>query len=214
MTKNIGLFLVLFLSAWTALAQTDEYAKKLLDDVSKKYDSYSTIQSDFNFTAKQIDEEAYADKGVLYLEKKNNKYKIQFEHQELISDGKSVWSISKETEEVQVTEADNESDVIGPTNLFTFYKKGFKYISMEDESDGKDVLHVVELSPIDTRTNYFKIKLRVNKNKHIHDVTIFDKSGARYTYKINNLYVNHNIPSSYFIFDKKKYQKYEIVDLR
>lgn len=215
MRRHLFLSFVLLLSTCLyATAQTDTHAKELLDQVSTKYDSYKVIQSDFTFTAKEIDSEPYTDKGILYLSKTNNRYKIQLDHQEIISDGKNVWSISKETKEVQITEAENDSDVIGPTNLFTFYKKGFKYISMDDETDNKQNLQVVELSPIDTRTNYFKIKLRVNKNNHIHDVTIFDKSGARYTYRINTLYVNHVIPSSYFSFNKSAYQDYEIVDLR
>ncbi|MCY4778034.1 outer membrane lipoprotein carrier protein LolA [Sphingobacterium sp. UT-1RO-CII-1] len=215
MNKQLFLSLLLVLSSCLfSIAQTDTHAKNVLDKVSKKYDSYKVIQSDFTFTAKDIDSDPYTDKGILYLNKNENKYKIQLDHQEIISDGKNVWSISKETKEVQITEAENNTDAIGPTNLFTFYKKGFKYISMENETDNKEVLQVIELSPIDTKVNYFKIKLRINKNNHIHDVTIFDKSGARYTYKINTLYVNHIIPSSYFSFQNNTYQDYEIVDLR
>lgn len=208
----ISVAFVLF--AFQSYAQTDDYAKKLLNEVSKKYDAYKTIQSDFSFTAKQAEGDDYADSGVLFLNKPDNKYRIKLRSQDLISDGKAVWSISKETKEVQVSEVESNDNTIGPNNLFTFYQKGFKYISMDDERDGKDVLNVIELSPTDASANYFKIKLRINKNKHIHDVAIFDKSGAKYTYKINALYVNNDIPAGNFKFNKAAYSGYEVVDLR
>lgn len=213
MKKTVILLLSVFATI-CAFAQTDAAAKKLLDEVSKKYDSYRTIQADFTFNAQQPQGSPYSDKGVLYLNKPKNQYSIQLTTQNLISDGKSTWSVLKEDQEVQVTAADNTNDAIGPNNLFTFYKTGFKYVSMDNERVGQDVLNVIELSPIDTKKNYFKIKLRINKNKHIHDVLIFDKSGAKYTYTIKSLYVNHPINASQFTFNAKDYPKYEIVDLR
>lgn len=208
------MFILLLWSSVNALAQTDLAAKKLLDQVSKKYDAYKTIQSNFSFSATQGQEETYADKGTLYLNKPKNQYRIQLTTQELISDGKATYSILKEDKEVQITTAENNASSIGPNNLFTFYKSGFKYVSADDERVGNELLKVVELTPLDTKNNYFKIKLRINKNKHIHDVLIFDKSGARYTYTIQTLYVNNTIPASNFVFNKANYPQFEIVDLR
>jgi len=213
MMRVVYLLLALF-SMSSAVAQ-DRYAKSLLDEVSKKYDSYKTIQSNFTFKAVQAKGESYTDKGEMFLNKPAQQYKIVLPAQELISDGKSTWSVLKEDKEVQVSDADHSNESIGPNNIFTFYKTGFKYISMDDEnvaSAGK--LKVVELSPIDTKRNYFKIKLRVNKNNHIHDVTIFDKSGSRYTYTINTLYVNNPIAPQTFQFQKVNYPGFEVVDLR
>ncbi len=206
--------LLAFFSMSTAFAQ-DRYAKSLLDEVSKKYDSYRTIQSNFTFKAVQAKGESYSDKGQMFMNKPAQQYKIVLPEQDLISDGKSVWSVLKEDKEVQVSEADNSNESIGPNNIFTFYRSGFKYISMDDESvSGAGKLKVIELSPEDTKRNYFKIKLRINKNNHIHDVTIFDKSGSRYTYTINTLYVNNPIPASTFQFQKANYAGFEVVDLR
>jgi len=217
MTKMKKQIIVLTLFLWSTLAafaQNDPAAQKLLDQVSKKYDAYNTIQSNFGFSAQQAKGESYADQGTLFLNKLKNQYRIQLSSQELISDGKTTYSILKEDKEVQIADADNSSSSIGPNNLFTFYKSGFKYVSADDERVSGEVLNVVELSPTDTKNNYFKIKLRINKNKHIHDVLIFDKSGARYTYTIKTLYVNNPLANSNFTFNKANYPKYELVDLR
>lgn len=214
MEKKIMVLMVFIYTSLIAFAQTDTRAKKLLDDVSTKYDAYQTIQSDFSFSVQQGQGGSHVDKGSLYLNKAKNQFRIKLSEQDIISDGKSTWSILKEDQEVQVSESDNNTQSIGPNNLFTFYKKGFVYKSAKEESFGKDILNVIELTPTDTKTNYAKIKLRINKNKHIHDVAVFDKSGVQYSYTIHTLYVNHQLPTTTFTFNTSDYPNYEIVDLR
>lgn len=197
---------------------TDPAAKKLLNEVSKKYDSYKTIRSEFELTVQDAEKKTYNSAGTMYFNKPKKQYAIIMQDQEVLSDGRTVWNISKDIKEVQITDAEHDEHTIGPNNLFSFYKKGYKYIGMAEEKitkNGKtESLEVVELSPLDTKTNYFKIKLRVNKNNHIHDVTIFDKSGNRFTYTIKTLYLGQKFPDNTFSFAKDKYQGYEIVDLR
>lgn len=212
MKKLIGIALCFI--GFHAFAQQETAAKRILDQVSKRYDAYQTVQSEFSFSAKQANGEAYSDKGLLFMNKPKKQYKIQLERQDLISDGKSTWSILKEEKEVQISEADNSTDAIGPNNIFTFYKTGFKYKSLADEQNKSEALKVIELTPIDATKNYAKIKLRVNRNSHIHDVSIFDKSGAIYTYLIEGLYVNTAIADKTFQFDAKNYSTFELVDLR
>ncbi|MGO1243299.1 MAG: LolA family protein [Sphingobacterium sp.] len=202
---------------WTTIAvfgQSDQSAKEILDRVSKKYDAYNTIQSEFNFSSTQATGDLYSDKGTLYLNKPEHQYRINLNSQDLLSDGKTTWSVLLEEKEVQVSPAEQSTTSIGPNNIFTFYKSGYNYtLGKNEKSNGKS-LRVIELTPTNQQTNYTKIKLRVNENNHIHDVLIFDKSGAQYKYSIKTLYVNNKIPSTTFSFDKSKYPSYEIVDLR
>ncbi|TYP88288.1 outer membrane lipoprotein-sorting protein [Sphingobacterium allocomposti] len=215
MKRNVAVLVALIWSCLTGFAQGDAAAKKLLDQVSKKYDAYTTIQSNFTFSAKQTQGDAHQEKGVLFLNKPKNQYRIQLNSQDLISDGKTLWSVLKTDKEVQIGDAESGTETsIGPSTLFTFYKTGFKYSSKGNERVGSEILNVVELTPVDTRTNYVTIRLRINKNMHIHDVQILDKGGAQYTYTIQTLYVNHRIAPSNFTFNKSDYPSYEIVDLR
>jgi len=214
MEKKIIVLTAFICTSLIAFTQTDTKAKKLLEEVSAKYDAYQTIQSDFSFSVQQAQGGNHADKGTLFLNKPKSQFRIVLSEQDIINDGKSTWSILKEDEEVQVSDAENNSESIGPNNLFTFYKRGFTYTSSKDEPLGNDILHVIELKPIDTKTNYAKITLRINKNRHIHDVVVVDKSETKYTYTMNTLYVNHQIPTATFTFKAADYPNYEIVDLR
>lgn len=218
MKKFLITCIALSISALT-FAQNDPGAKKLLTAVSKKYNSYKTIRSDFGLTVVDANKKSINNSGTMFFNKPKQQYAIKMKDQEILSDGKTVWNVSKEIKEVQVTEAENNTTgTIGPNNLFTFYQSGYKYIGMDDEritKNGKsESVKVVELSPLDQKTNYFKIKLRINKNNHIHDVTIFDKSSNQFTYTIQNLYVGEQLANNLFSFQKNSYPGYEIVDLR
>jgi len=149
------------------------------------------------------------------MDAKAGKYHITTSSQDLISDGKTQWMILKDAQEVQVTDADNSSEAISPANIFSFYNKGYKYVSAPDERAGNTSLSVVELSPEDTRAPYFKIKLRINKaNNLIYDATIFDKGGIKYTYTIKNTKADPKIVPDRFTFHQSDYPGMEIVDLR
>lgn len=217
MKKLLFVFSLLICSC-AAIAQTDPAVKEILDQVSKKYDSYKTMRSDFTLEVKDAQGQSYTNTGIMLFNKAKGQYRIQIQHDDIISDGESVWSISKELKEIQVTEAENNPSSIGPHNLFTFYKTGYKYLNMPNEhivKNGKrETARVIELSPEDNNTNYFKIKLRINNNDHIQDITIFDKANNRYVYAIQSMYVNQDIPARHFSFNKNNYPGYEIVDLR
>lgn len=200
-----------------AFAQHDPEAQRILNAVSKKYQSYSTVKIDFAIKAINHQQQVTInDKGSLLLEPKSNKYRIAMQDQEMISDGKAQWTVLKEEQEVQLTAVNNEEvESLTPTNIFTFYRKGFEYILGQDEKVNNQTLSVIDLTPEDSKKQFFKVRLRVNKSiSQIYDATVFDKSGARYTYSILKLTPNQQFAAKTFIFDKGDYPGMELVDLR
>lgn len=214
---RIGLFLILVFTMAESYAQTDAAAKSLLDKMSNTYKGYQTVQADFTVVAKQPQQTTanYSESGTILIAPATGKYYITMGSQDLISDGKTMWTVLKDAKEVQISEADNSSTAISPVNLFSFYTNGYKYVSAPDEHAGNTDLHVIELSPEDTRSPYYKIKLRIKKSSNlIHDITIFDKNGVRYTYTIKNTKSNPSVPAGKFTFQQSQYPGIEVVDLR
>lgn len=216
--KKLLLCVLTMATVLVGYGQSDPAAKKNLAEVSKKYNSYKTIQSDFKLTVQDANKKTFSNTGIMYFNKPKQQYAIKLDDQEIISNGKSVWNIAKEIKEVQITDVENDNSTIGPNNLFTFYQSGYKYVLLSDEkynNKGKsETLKVIELVPLDTKTNYFKIILKINANNHIHDVTILDKSNNKFNYTMESLYIGKNLPNSIFTFDKSKFPGYEIIDLR
>lgn len=196
-------------------AQTDAAAKSLLDKVSQTYGAYKTVQADFSLEVKQGQQVTHMESGSIFMDKLAGKYHISTGSQDIISDGKTQWMVLKDVGEVQITDAGSASDAISPTNIFSFYNEGYKYVSAADERADNKQLAVVELTPEDVNAPYFKIKLRVDKKTYqIHDVTIFDKGGNRFAYTIKNTKANPQLGNNKFVFEQTDYPNLEIVDLR
>jgi outer membrane lipoprotein-sorting protein len=199
-----------------AVAQTDPQAKTILAQVSKKYRSYKTIKTDFTFTiqnkASNINE---SQKGTLYVNAAANKYKVSMSDKDIISDGKTQWTYLKDDKEVQVSKAGTTDDALNPAKVFTLYEKGFKYLYTGERKAGTKVYQMIDLSPVDTKKSYYKIRLSIDKvAKQISSVLILDKNGSNYTYAINAFSATAGVPESTFIFDAKKFPGVEVVDLR
>ncbi|MNK12581.1 lipoprotein chaperone [compost metagenome] len=197
-------------------AQTDAKAKAILSDVSKKYRSYAVAKADFtliidNQQAKAKDTQ----QGTIYVKANANKYKVSMTTQDMISDGKTLWTYLKEEKEVQVTNVTNSDDALNPAKIFTIYEKGFKYLYTGDKKVGAKVYQMIDLTPTDISKSYFKIRLTIDKAaKQIASALILEKNGNKYTYTVKSFLANAKVPESTFTFDAKKYPGVEVVDLR
>ena len=216
MKKILLSLLVLTGVSYTIYAQTDEKAKVILAEVSKKYRSYTTVKTDFTFTLDNKQSKVKeTQQGTLYVKASANKYKVTMTDQDMISDGKSQWTYLKKDKEVQVSNVDNSSESLNPAQIFTIYEKGFKYLYTGDTKAGAKTYQMIDLSPTDTNKSFFKIRLSIDKvAKRIASVLIFDKNGNRYTYTIKTFVPNVKVPETTFTFDAKKYPGVEVVDLR
>jgi len=215
--KRLILGFVLTISSITNLvAQTDARAKAILAEVGKKYRSYDVIKTDFSYSINNPQANIKETQtGTLYAKSKVNKYKIVTNGQELLSDGKSQWTYLKDDKEVQVSDVDNSSNALNPAKLFTIYEKGFKYLYTGDTKANGKVYHMIDLTPLDSKNSFFKVRLKVDKaTKLINSAVIFDKNGSRYTYTIKSFTPNVKVADTFFAFDAKKYPGVEVVDLR
>ena len=200
----------------SVLAQTDQKGKSILAAVSKKYGAYTTLKTSFSY---YIDNPQANIKqtvtGVLYTQPKTNKYYISMKDQDMISDGKNQWTYLKADKEVQLNDVDVSSKSMNPAKIFTIYEKGFKYLYTGDVKEGGKLYHVVDLTPIDPKQSFFKVRLTIDRQtKLIKRALIFDKNGSRYTYTITSFTPNPKVPASFFTFDAAKHPGVEVVDLR
>ena len=224
MKKASIFFLLIIITASTAFGQKDAEAKKILTAVSKKYGNYDMIKADFTFSLEDPQAQMKdTQTGTLVSRPKANKFKVTIYDpkdkstviQEITSDGKSQWTYNKKDKEVELNDVDHSEDNLNPAQIFTIYQQGYKYVYNGDEKiDGK-LCQVIDLTPEDTKKQFFKVRLTIDKaKKQIYSALIFDKNGSRYTYTIRSLVPNPKMPESTFTFDKKDHPGVEVVDLR
>ena len=194
--KKITSIALLILISLGVNAQGDKKAKDILNGASSKYRSYKSMKADFSYTLEnptaKIKE---TQNGTIILS--GAKYKLAISGQEIICDGKTIWTYIK------------------PNEILTMYEKGFLYKSVDEKKVGNKVQQNLELTPTDKSKNFFKLKLTVDKSsKQIVKSVIFEKSGNRYTYAIKEFTPNFATSAGTFTFDPKKYPGVEVVDLR
>ena len=208
--------LIIIGSGLTVFAQSEVKAKEILAEVSKKYRTYDVIKTEFSYTLENPQAKIKeTQSGTLFVKSKVNKYKVILKGQELISDGKNQWTYLKADKEVQLSEVDNSSDALNPAKIFTIYEKGFKSVYTNDSKLNGKTLHNIDLTPLDAKRSFFKVKLQIDKlSKQITNAVIFDKNGNKYTYTIKTFMPNVKVPESTFAFDSKLYPGVELVDLR
>jgi len=218
--KALGtrLLILLLLSSFSTIvfAQSGTSAKSILDKVSQNYSNYKTIKADFTLVGgNKQDNSVYSEKGKVYLVPGSGKYKIEMKNHALISDGKTQWSVLIDMGEVQISDVNPKDQSINPSNIFSFYEKGYKMNIVGEAKVEENFLHVIEVTPIDQNQNVSNIQMRINKhNNFIYDATVLDKNGNKYTYTLTNTETNKSFSSGIFNFYKHNYPGIEVVDLR
>ncbi len=215
MNFKFRMFFMLLIVCSNLFAQSDASSKLILDALSKKIKTYDLVKTEITFTVNNLETKSNESQvGVLYLKSKANKYKLIFQNQEILSDGKNQWTYLKADNEVQLNTVNNEEDALSPAQIFTSFNKGFKSKYNGETKIGTAVYQNIELAPIATKS-FFKIKLAINKAKNqIYSVSIYNKNGINYTYTINKLTALNVIGDSFFVWDKKKYPNVNLEDLR
>ena len=209
------LAVIIFSTSLVAQTGNDPDAKKILDAVSAKFKSYKAVQASFTYKVENANGKTISSKkGNVFM--KGTKYRVSFVGQEIFCDGNNVWTYDKSSNEVTITKLDVSSNTLTPQKLFTnFYDKDFLYkLNGEKKAAGK-VMQEIEMTPNDKTKPFHKVYLTIDKNaKTIYSTRVLEKAGNRYSYTVNVLNGNANIPDSKFVFNKKDFPGVEEVDLR
>ncbi len=203
-----------FAQAKTPAVSKDKNAEALLNTISNRYKKFKTMKADFTYIVENKAEKSQEkQKGTIFV--KGNKFKLDVAGQLIICDNQTVWTYSKEVNEVQINNYNPKQATIRLDDIFTMYDKGFIYkMDEEKKENGKDIA-IVELTPKDKKKAFFKIKLTIDKtNQTITKSVVYDKSGTIHTYVINNQVPNLKLEDGFFRFDVKSYPKAEVIDLR
>jgi outer membrane lipoprotein-sorting protein len=212
-------FLTSFLFAITILAvaqaKNDPAAKAILDGVSAKFKTFSTVQATFSYKVENASGKALSTKsGSIMM--KGTKYRVSFSGQEIFCNGVTIWNYDKAANEVTISKLDASSGMITPQKLFTnFYDKDFLYMLNGEKKVGSKTLQEIEMTPVDKGKPFHKVYVQVDKTaKTIYSTKVLENAGNRYTYTISTMKINLALADNIFVFDKTKYPGVEEVDLR
>ena len=198
----------------SASAQYDPKALEILDAMSKKYKSIPAFEANITCNlSNDVDKVNDEFKGKITV--KGDKFRMVLPEQEVINNGATIWTYLPEAKEVNIDNYDPSSEDINPSKIHEVYKKGYKYLYLQDKTEGGVLCEEIDLVPEKKDAQYFKIKMFINKKeKTVQSFTLFDKGGNRYKYTVSKFTPNAKIDDSFFTFDPKNYPGVEVIDLR
>ncbi|MDF7810990.1 outer membrane lipoprotein carrier protein LolA [Hymenobacter sp. YC55] len=214
MKKFFALFAFSVSLCSTATAQQDPKAGKILDQMSAKYQAMKAYKASFTQTlendAAKVKENMSGDITV-----SGQKFRLKMSGQEVINDGKTMYTYMKAENEVNISDYESDEQEISPAQIYSLYKKGYKYSYVQEAKEGGEVVDVIELAPEDRSNPVFKVRMKVSKvDKSVRSWQMFKKNGNRYTVKINKFTPNVPVDATTFAFDKTKYKGVKVIDLR
>ena len=204
------LILILFISV-TLNAQNEEKAKALLDEVTAKVKSYDNISIEFKYalnnSLENINQETRGD-----VIMQGDKYRLNILGATRIFDGKTMYSISPDDEEVTISsESPDDENNITPSKMLSFYEDGYSYkMDIEQNIKGRKIQYI-SLTPIDSNSEISDVLLGIDvQTKHIYNLIEIGKNGTKTTLTVNSFKTNETLSEALFSFDEKKYEDYYI----
>ena len=202
--KNISI--LLFALLITVFSQAQD-AKTLLKEVSAKAKSYDNITIDFKYNLNNSKENVNQEtRGDVTLQ--GDKYVLNMLGTTRIFDGKNIYTIVPEDEEVTISVFNPKDDKeITPSKMLTFYEKGYNYkMDIEQNVKGRKIQYI-KLTPIDSKAEIKDILLGIDvQTKHIYKLIQTDAQGTKYTLTVNSFKVNQPVSKTLFNFDEAKYK--------
>lgn len=202
-------FWVLAIALSIQVQAQDKKAKNLLNQVSSKVKSYKNIKIDFKYALQNAKENVNQESsGTVVLQ--NNKYKLQLMGVTKLFDGKRVYTINPEDEEITISKGnDKEDNLITPSKMLTFYNKGYSYSwDITQNVKGRSIQYI-KLVPTTAKDQRKQILLGIDtKAKQIYNLIEVGKNGTKTTLTVVSFKTNQKLPENQFKFDKATYPNY------
>ena len=196
---SIILILLAFLTVTDVKAQD---AKKILDKAATAFTKAGNVK--IGFSANVNGNNAG---GTICIS--GNKFQLNTGDLIIWFDGKSMWNYVVVNDEVNVSHPSaKEVARMNPYSFLTLYKKGYDCSMGKSSSTEYEVILKGQKG-----SAYNRITVRMSK-KSYQPTYIKTEAKSTMEIKVNSFASKQNFPASTFTFDKKKYPKVEIIDLR
>ena len=204
MKKIVLLILIVIPSL--AFTQNSGKAKALLDEVYTKVKSYDNIFVDFKYALNNEEANTSQEtRGDVTMQ--GDKYTFNFFGATQLFDGKKVYTIVPENEEVTIEDKSDDDDSLTPSKMLTFYRQGHDYKwDVLQNINGRKIQYV-KLIPMDTNSEIAYILLGIDvETKHIYKLIQTGKNSTKITITVNSFKTNQPLSKSLFTFDESKYK--------
>ncbi len=213
LTSKLLILLLAIFPQTSHSSDKDPSAEQIIKNVQKKLGDVQVIEADFSQTFYwSLAEEEEQNSGKIYIGKKDA-FRIETPHQLIVSDGKSVWTLSTLEKQVIIDYLDPTEGNYLPHHLFVNYHKDYdvELIGLE-VIENKQCYHITLKSQ--TQDVFIqKLDVWVDKKEWLtRKLTYLDANENSTTYIINKITLLTKSNNDLFRFTPD--DSFEVVDLR
>ena len=208
--KQLFLLLTLVLVG-TAEAQNN--SQKILDDLANKTNAAKNIKVEFSYGMENAEADIHeVTEGSLIVS--GDKYQLKIAGQEIICDGKTIWTYIADADEVQINEVDAEES-FSPTKLLSSYTDDYEARLEKEYSENSRTYYLMKLKPKDKDSGFDYVHLKIEKEKmQLSAFILYDFDNNIFSYIIKEYLTDVNLGENAFTFDATKYPDVDIIDMR
>jgi chaperone LolA len=176
---------------------------EMIDDATTQFEQhvkfgFSNIEQNFS--------------GTLIM-KKPNHYRIESEHQTIVTDGVTVWMYSTANNQVVIDKYKENSNSISPEQFLLNLPANYYATLLGLEKTPEGTIILLKLVPKDDRSFVKSVKMLVEKEGWmVRKINILDVNETETTYLVKEIKLNSNIKEKTFTFETP--DGAEVVDLR
>ena len=205
----------LFMSA-PMLAQKDAKAKEILDKSSAALNQSGGLSVSFTLNVNAgVNKTKQSFEGQMFL--KGAKFYLDTPEQTVYFDGKTQWVYDKSVDEVSILEPKPQDvQTLNPISAFELYKTDCDYKYKGETTDiQKRKVQEISIFPKAKEQDVKQVDVQIYSGDQLPVFfRIIYKNKSEFRVYINKYQTGLDFPDSQFVFDKKKYPKAEVNDLR
>lgn len=194
-------------------AQAQNNSQKILDELANRTNSAKNIQVGFSYEMENTEADIHeATEGSLVVS--GNKYLLKIAGQEIICDGKTIWTYIADADEVQINEVDEEES-FSPTKLLSSYTDDYDASLEKEYSENGRKYYLMKLKPKDKDSGFDYVHLKIEKEKmQLAAFILYDFDNNVFSYIIKEYLTDIALDENAFTFDETKYPDVDVIDMR
>lgn len=178
-------------------------AEDVLKSLQNKFDSISDLSVDVS----QSSENSGSLSGKMFF-KKENKLKIEFPNQTIVTDGKTSWNYNKKSKKVIISDYEDTGSGLLSINYLVYQYPSECNVSLTKEGGS----NVLLLKSKTKKNNLGDVQLFINKDNLIDKAVVNNPVTGKSEVKFSNYKLNQKISESNFTFTAP--EGTTVVDLR
>jgi outer membrane lipoprotein-sorting protein len=208
--KQLLILLIIILGG---TVQAQNKSQQILDDLANKTNVAQNIQVGFSYKMDNTDADIHeVTEGSLIVS--GDKYILKIAGQEIICDGKTIWTYIADAEEVQINEVDEEES-FSPSKLLSSYTDEYDANLEKEYTENNRNYYLMKLKPKDKDSGFDYVHLKIEKEKmQLSAFILYDFDNNVFSYIIKEYLTDISLSENAFSFDETKYPDADIIDMR